>query len=73
MTVYSKFLPGTPVRLIATPATTSKIVSTKIIDGARHHVVAADSNGVESTVAASLLEANPGVKPPEDSYPAVGG
>lgn len=73
MTAYSNFIPDTPVRLVATPATTSKIVSRTIIDGVPHFVVKADSNGAESTVRGSLLEPNPGTKPAEDTYPAIGG
>jgi len=60
------FLPDTPVRLIATPATTSKVVKHLITDGTDHYVVKADSNGAESTVDGVLLEVNPGAVPAND-------
>ncbi len=59
------FLPDTPVRLIATPATTDTVVSHKIINGDDIFVVKTDA-GVESDVVGNLLEVNPGAVPTDD-------
>ena len=59
------FLPDTPVRLIATPATTYTVVSHKIINGDDIFVVK-NGTGVESDVVGNLLEVNPGAVPTDD-------
>lgn len=56
------FLPDTPVRLIATPATTYTVVSHKIINGDDVFVVTADGTAMVD-VAGNLLEVNPGAVP----------
>lgn len=64
-TFTSTFLPDTPVRLIATPATVYTVVSHKIIDGGDVFVVKTPG-GVESDVNGNLLEPNPGAVPVDD-------
>lgn len=63
------FLPDTPVRLIATPATTYTVVSHKIVDDADIFVVTDDGGTTTSDVVGTLLEANPGAVPTADSNP----
>lgn len=53
------FLPDTPVRLIATPATVYTVVSMDILSTGRVYTVKTPA-GVESKVAEGLLEVNPG-------------
>jgi len=59
------FLPDTPVRLIATPATVYTVVDHLIIDGGDEFTVKTPA-GVESVVAGSLLEVDPGATPSDD-------
>lgn len=64
-TFTSVFLPDTPVRLIATPATTYTVVSHKIVDGADIYVCLSGED-IQTDVDGKLLEPNPGAVPEND-------